>query len=356
VGADPRFFRRLDRLTAQDIAGQLGSGLAGDADSVADDVGAADRAEPGELVFITSPALPDALRSRAGIVIGPALKEPVSGLAAGMAYITHASPKAAFALIAPHILAPLSHTGSEPVSIDARVDPAANLAPGVVVGPGAVIEAGAIIGANAVIGPGVVVGEGTQIGAAAVIHCTLIGRDCRIGPCAVIGEAGFGIAPGPKGLVDLPHFGRVRIGNEVRVGANCTIDRGMFGDTVLRDRVRIDNLCHIAHNVDVGEDTLMAAFAGVSGSVHIGRGVQFGGRVGVVDHVTIGDGARLAASAAAAKDVPPGETWAGIPAQPIQKWLRELALMKKLNAAGRVDRKGKAGQEKNTPSGGPGED
>lgn len=347
MGADPRFFRRLDRLTAQDIAGQLGSGLAGDADSVANDVGAADRAEPGELVFITSPVLPDALRSRAGIVIGPALKEPVSGLAAGMAYITHASPKAAFALIAPQLLGPLSHTGSEPVSIDARVDPAASLAPGVVVGPGTVIEAGAVIGANAVIGPGVVVGEGTQIGAAAVIHCTVIGRDCRIGPGTVIGEAGFGIAPGPNGLVDLPHFGRVRIGNEVRVGANCTIDRGMFGDTILRDRVRIDNLCHIAHNVDVGEDTLMAAFAGVSGSVKIGRGAQFGGRVGIVDHVTIGDGARLAASAAAAKNVPPGETWAGIPAQPIQRWLRELALLKKLNAEKprRVDGADDAGQD-----------
>ena len=186
------------------------------------------------------------------------------------------------------------------------------------------------------IGPGVVVGARTRIGAGAVIHFAEIGAACEIAAGAVIGESGFGLAYHEGEIVSLPHVGRVVLEDAVTLGANVTVDRGMFDDTRLKAGCRIDNLCHIGHNVVVGEQAVMAAFAGVSGSVSIGAGAQFGGRVGVADHLTIGAGARLAADAAVMRDVPEGETWAGSPAQPIQRFMRETAWVRR--EAGRRSR------------------
>lgn len=348
MGIDPRFYRRLARLTAGEIAGHLKSEVTGDAVSVAESIGSADDARPGDLIFVSSPELPEVLLSRPGVIIGPSPAPAVETLASGVAYIAHQHPRGAWGSVARHIAAPLDTLDDLSHLSDADIHASARIGAGALISRGAVIGENAVIGANVVIGPSVRIGRNTHIGATAVIGCSEVGDDCRIGPGAVIGEAGFGVAPGPGGLVDLPHFGRVLIENGVRIGANCTIDRGMFGDTVLRNRVRLDNLCHIAHNVDVGEDTLMAAFAGVSGSVKIGRGAMFGGRVGIVDHVTIGEGVRLAANASPAGDVPAGETWAGQPAQPIRKWLRELAVLKKLAAGkpARVDGQGAPGQDR----------
>jgi UDP-3-O-[3-hydroxymyristoyl] glucosamine N-acyltransferase len=153
----------------------------------------------------------------------------------------------------------------------------------------------------------------------------LIGDGVRIFSGAVIGEAGFGLAAG-KGQATLsPHVGRVIIQNGVTIGANSCIDRGLFDDTVIGEGTHIDNLCHIGHNCRIGSHVVMAAFAGVSGSSEVGDGVQFGGRVGLKDHVHVGAGARIAAGAAVLSDVPAGETWAGYPAKPIRGWMRELA-------------------------------
>jgi UDP-3-O-[3-hydroxymyristoyl] glucosamine N-acyltransferase len=113
--------------------------------------------------------------------------------------------------------------------------------------------------------------------------------------------------------------------NGVSLGANSCVDRGLFDDTVIGEGTHIDNLCHIGHNCRIGSQVVMAAFAGVSGSSEVGDGVQFGGRVGLKDHVRVGTGARIAAGAAVLSDVPGGETWAGYPAKPIRAWMRELA-------------------------------
>lgn len=347
---DTRFYRRVETLNARDIAGELEAELTGNPVCTVTDVAAASAPLAGALVFIGTDEVPDGLSGHRGIIIGPpAAREGYTPHPDG-AFIAHAHPKAAFALMANRLVAPRDDR------LDAAIHPAAHIEPGAVISAGASIGAdariagGCVIGPNAVIGTGVELGEGTRVGACAVIGFAIAGKNCRIGPGAVIGEAGFGLAPGPAGLVELPHFGRVVLGDDVRVGANCTIDRGMFGDTRLGDGVKLDNLCHIAHNVDVGAHTLMAAFAGVSGSVTIGRGSQFGGRVGIVDHVTIGEGVRLAANSTPAWDVPDGETWAGQPAQPIRGWLRELAVLKRLAAPKR--RAGRAG--KTTDAGKPG--
>lgn len=332
---DTRFYERRATLTAQEIAGELQTELAGNPFCAVGDVSSSGEPVPGSLVFVSAEALPDALRQHEGIIIAPRLPDDPGALREGAALVAHTQPKAAFAVIAARLVAPRLAAGRDAISAGAVIADSAVICAGAVISAGAEIGEGAMIGPNAVIGPGVVIGAGTRIGACAVIGFSVIGRDCSIGPGCVIGEPGFGLVPGPAGPLELPHFGRVLIGDRVRLGGNCTVDRGMFGDTRLRDGVKLDNLCHIAHNVDIGEYTVIAALGGIAGSTTIGRGCQFGGRVGVKDHVRIGNGVKLAGNASPIEDVPDGETWAGQPAQPIRHWMRELLVLKRQAATTR---------------------
>jgi UDP-3-O-[3-hydroxymyristoyl] glucosamine N-acyltransferase len=146
---------------------------------------------------------------------------------------------------------------------------------------------------------------------------------------ARIGEAGFGAAGSKAGPVDIPQLGRVILQDGVTVGANSCIDRGAYGDTVIGENTKIDNLVMIGHNCVIGRNNLMAAHTGISGSVTSGDNCIFGGRAGVGDHITIGEGARVAAGGGVLADIPPGETWSGYPAKPIRQFLRETVWLSK---------------------------
>jgi UDP-3-O-[3-hydroxymyristoyl] glucosamine N-acyltransferase len=240
-----------------------------------------------------------------------------------------AAPKQLFSELVNRLVVPHSDADHEMVDASAMVHPSAKVCAGAVVGPGAAIGEGTVLLPGAVVGPGVQIGRNGRIGSGAVIRCALLGDNVTILSGAVIGEQGFGVYAGKTGLRDVPHIGRVIIQDNVSIGAKTCVDRGVFGDTIVGEGSKIDNLCQIAHNVEIGRSVVMAAFCGISGSTVIEDGVQIAGSVGIADHVRIGKGALLAAGARIMRDIPAGETWGGFPAKPFREWLREVAWLGK---------------------------
>lgn len=327
---DTRFYAPSGALTLERIAGLTGAPLSGDGSVQITGVASAANAKAAEIAFLegdgkTAPELSPHL---VAAFVNPAMRVH---LPEGVAVLETPFPRHAHSLIAQNLFQ-LRHFLSaerERVSNSAQVHPKAIVQPGAVIGVGAAIGEGTIIGANAVIGPGVQIGRNTKVGANASLHCALVGDHVTVLAGARIGETGFGVLVGPGGAEDAPHFGRVIIQDHVTIGANSCIDRGVFEDTIVGERTKIDNLCQVAHNVVLGRGVIVAAFGGISGSVRVGDGSMLGGRVGIADHVQVGEKVSLAASAGLFRDVSAGETWGGTPAKPIRQWMREVAWLQK---------------------------
>ena len=329
---DLRFYEALGPMTVRALAPSAEIG--GDGERRVSGAAPADRAGPEDLSYLEGKAGVALTTSPGACIVTPAMAHLAPNAAA---LILSDRPRALFARLVPSLIRPRSFsTGPAGIDPGAKLEGDVRLGPGAVIGPGATIGAGAEIGPNAVIGAGVAIGRRTRVGAGASIAFSLVGDDVTILAGAVLGEQGFGVAGDASGPVDVPHLGRVIVQDRVTIGANSTIDRGVFDDTVIGEGAKLDNLCHVAHNVIVGRGVLIAAFAGISGSTIVGDGVTMGGRVGVADHRTIGAGATLAGGSAVFQDVPPGEIWSGYPARPLRKWLRESAWLSR-KAAGTRD-------------------
>ena len=188
----------------------------------------------------------------------------------------------------------------EGVHASAVIDPSAQLGANVVVAAHCVIEEGVVIGAQSVIHAGVVIHAGS-----------LIGKRCIIGSNTVIGFDGFGYEYVEGNYQKIPHFGVVRIEDDVEIGASTTIDRARFGETRIGAGSKVDNMVQIAHNVEIGRNCMIVSQVGIAGSCRIEDGVILAGQAGVVPHVTVGRGARIAAATGVAGDVPAGITWSG---------------------------------------------
>ena len=245
-------------------------------------------------------------------------------------------PRLAFFDLAAKIFIPHGSAPQDQMA-DARIHETTQVHPSAIVSDGVAIGPGSRIGPFAVIEPGVQIGSDCVIGASAQVGFSLIGNGVEIGSGARLGGAGFGLLPTASGARNTPHFGRVLVQDNVRIGANSCIDRGVLSDTMIGENAKIDNLCHIGHNTRIGRNVVMAAFGGISGSVTVEDDVMMGGRVGIVDHVRIGKGAQLAADAAVFSDVPAGQTWAGSPARPLKQWQRETIWLRR-----RMQRKDKS--------------
>lgn len=189
------------------------------------------------------------------------------------------------------------------ISPSATVDASAQIGVGAYIGPGVVVEANVVVGTETKIYANSIVGEGVQIGERCLLHPGVhvlegcqIGNHCTLHSGAVIGSDGFGFAPdAANNYKKVPQIGNVIIEDYVDIGANTTVDRATLGSTVIRKGVKLDNLIQIAHNVEIGENTVIAAQSGIAGSTKIGRDCMIGGQVGIVGHIKIADGVKIAA-------------------------------------------------------------
>jgi UDP-3-O-[3-hydroxymyristoyl] glucosamine N-acyltransferase len=222
--------------------------------------------------------------------------------------------------------------------IDERaiIDPTATFEEDVFVGALAYVGANTKLGKGVRIYPQVYVGENVVIGENTILYPgvriysnTIIGKESTLQSGAVIGGEGFGFAPNSDNKYDkVFHLGNVRIGDHVEIGANTTIDRGTIGSTIIGNGVKLDNLIQIAHNVEVGDHTVIAAQTGIAGSVRIGKNCMIGGQVGIAGHIEIADQVKIAAQSGVSSSLSKGEIVMGTPAMPIRDFKKSYIYFK----------------------------
>lgn len=319
-------------LTLQEIAKLCGGELNGDAAGKITGAASLDEAIEGEIAFYNNPKYMPRLRStRASAVFVPTdFSEKTSA-----AQIRVDDPSKAFEQVVLK-LAPKPVTFAAGIHSTAIVDPSAKIGVRVSVQPYVVIEANVSIGDETVIGAGSYLGHETKIGSGCLIYPnvtirerSIVGSRVIIHSGAVIGADGFGFEFKDGRQRKIPQIGFVQIDDDVEIGANTTIDRARFGRTWIQEGVKIDNLVQIAHNVVIGKHTVIAAQAGISGSVRIGERVSMAGQVGITGHATIGDGAMIVAQSGVSKNIP-GGVWFGYPAVPIEDARKQFAWIHRL--------------------------
>jgi UDP-3-O-[3-hydroxymyristoyl] glucosamine N-acyltransferase len=306
----------------KDLARMLDCPFTGDGETILTGVAALDKAGPGDLAFWADPKLREALeRTRAGAVVIPP-GEPFDRRPALRSETPHLTfVRAVELFFSPYRPAP----GVHPTAV---VAPSARLGRDVSVGALTVIGEEAEVGDGAVLFPLVSIYPRVKIGAGSIIHSHVsLREDVRVGQRVVIhggvviGTDGFAYLQGPDGTHrKIPQKGTVVIEDDVEIGANTTIDRAALGETIVRRGTKIDNLVMVAHNVEVGTDSLLIAQVGIAGSSTVGNNVLLAGQVGIADHVHIGDRVVIAAKSGITKDVPSGAFVAGSPHLDIHDW------------------------------------
>lgn len=318
-------------MTLREVADLVGGWVAPEhASSVVSGVASLDDASVGDISFYGSPKyLKNLRRTGATAVLVPhGFGEELNAIR-----IWVDQPPAAFAKILERF-APEPVVYAPGIHPSATVSPEATLAEGVHVGAQCVVESGASIGQATIICAGSYIGHGVRIGSGCFVHprVTIIERS-KIGDRVilhsgvVIGSDGFGYEFRDGVQKKIPQTGIVQIDDDVEIGANTTVDRARFGRTWIKRGAKIDNLVQIAHNVTIGEHTILCAQVGISGSTRVGNYVTLAGKVGVNGHIEIGDGAIITAMAGVTKTVQPKEVLIGLPARSMRDFKENFALL-----------------------------
>jgi UDP-3-O-[3-hydroxymyristoyl] glucosamine N-acyltransferase len=322
---------RTLKKTLAEIAEYIGGRIVGDGSIVIINIKDIDEAGSGDLSFIANRKYLKKLETTraSAVIIHPGIESK------GKNFITVPDPYIAFgkvlALFYPE------YEERPGISTHAFIEDGAVVSDEAIVYPGVTICRGANIKRLAVLYPGVFIGRNAVIEEGSILYPNVtVYRRCIIGKRVilhagvVVGSDGFGFAAPGGTNFKIPQVGIVQIDDDVEIGANSTIDRGTMGKTWIQKGVKIDNLVQIAHNVVIGEYSVIVSQVGISGSAKLGKGVIIGGQAGVVGHIHIGDHVMAAARAGIHKDVPPNKIVAGAPHRSHREWLRIEATMPKI--------------------------
>lgn len=324
------------QFTAAQIAALINGKVEGNSDTAVASFGKIEEAQQGQLAFLANPKYEDFLYStKASVIIvndNQEIKQPITATLIKVpdAYSAFATLLDKYQQIQQQQLTGIQ----QPVYMDATAKMGDNVFIGAFayIGKNAIIGNGVKIYPNAYIGDNVTIADNTIIHPGVKIyHNCVIGKHVIIHAGTSIGADGFGFAPQADGsLKKVPQIGNVIIEDNVEIGSNTCIDRATIGSTIIKAGAKLDNLLQIAHNVEVGNNTVIAAQTGISGSTKIGNNVMIGGQAGIVGHINIGDGAKINAQSGVGKSLKPGQSVTGSPAYDYGQAIRSQATARNL--------------------------
>ena len=323
------------KLSAKHIAEFINGKVTGDGDFSISNVAKLEEATDKDLCFYANPKYESQLYStKSKLIIVPEGFKASKPLDATL--VEHGNPYFGFCLILKEYFDPNTH--DKGIDENSFVHPSAKIGDNVSIGYGTYIAEDAIVGDNTVLYPQVYIGKKARVGSDTVLYPGVklyasceIGNNCIIHSGTVIGSDGFGFAPFGDQYLKIPQIGNVIIGNNVETGSNRSIDRATMGSTVIKDGCKLDNLVQIAHNAEIGENSVIAGQAGVAGSTVVGHNAMIGGQVGVTGHIKVAPHVGIAAQSGVSKSITePKSQWMGSPAMPLKDFFKSSALFKNL--------------------------
>lgn len=321
-------------FTAKQIADFLGGTVDGDENASVHTFAKIEEGVPGALSFLSNVKYTQYLYStKSSIILVNKDFKPEQPVSATLVRVDNAYDSLAKLMSLYASMKP-AKTG---ISSLASVSEKARIGSNVYIGPFSVIEDGAVIGDNTQIYPSVTIGEGATVGSDCIMypHVTVyygckIGNRCILHAGSVVGADGFGFAPTPNGYNKIPQIGIVELEDDVEIGANTCVDRSTMGRTIVRKGVKLDNLVQVAHNVEVGENTVISAQTGIAGSSKIGSWCMIGGQSGISGHITVGNKVNIAAKTGVISSINDGDTIMGYPSIGYRNFLRSSLIFREL--------------------------
>lgn len=324
-------------FTAQQIAGYTGGIVDGDPDATISTFAKIEEGKEGALSFLANPQYEQYIyETESSVVLVNKDFQPSQKVSATLVRVENAYESVA------KLLQLYQSMQQKRVGIDslAFIDPSAKIGENCYIGPFVAIAEGVEIGDGVVLHPHVTIGRNAKVGSnteiysnAVIYHDCVVGENCILHAGCVIGADGFGFAPTPNGYDKIPQIGNVVVEDDVEIGANTCIDRSTMGSTIIRRGVKLDNLVQIAHNVEVGQNTVMSAQVGVAGSSKVGEWCMFAGQVGIAGHLKVGDRTIMGAQAGLAGGNlarKGGATLMGYPAIEHKKFAKNMAALNSL--------------------------